>query len=86
MEKFPGGKKPNFLFLGHYHHPNHIPMYRNVETVQMSCFESQTPYLAARGLQPVIAGLIVTVTPDETGIAKVIYEWVPFYNVIENDY
>lgn len=86
VEKMPGGKKPHFLFLGHFHNPNHIPMYRNVEVVQMSCFEAQTPFLARRALNPIVAGLIVTVTPDEKGIGKVIYEWVPFYEHIADDY
>lgn len=86
VEKIPGGEKPNLLFLGHYHHPNIIPGYRNVETVQMSCFQAQTPYMAAKGLYPFVAGLIVTVQEDKDGLAKVIYEWIPFYQAVKNDF
>lgn len=86
VEKIPGGEKPHLLFLGHFHHPNIIPGYRNVETVQMSCFQFQTPYMAAKGLYPFIAGVIVTVQEDEYGLAKVIYEWIPFYQTIKEDF
>lgn len=86
IEQLPGGQKPHFLFLGHFHVPDHLPFYRNVEGVQMGCFEAQTPLLARKGLSPVLAGVIVTVTPDQNGVAKVEYEWVPFQIPVDNDY
>jgi hypothetical protein len=51
----------------------------------MPCFQAQTPFLASKGLFPFIAGIIVTVTPDENGLASVNYEWVPFYKVRKRD-
>jgi predicted phosphodiesterase len=86
VEQFSSENKPHFLFLGHYHVPSHIPGYRNVEVIQMSCFQSQTPYLVAKGLMPHVAGLIVTVQPDDSGMASVTYEWIPFYKHIKNDF
>jgi predicted phosphodiesterase len=78
--------KPNMLFLGHYHVPNITPGYRNIEAVQMSCMQSQTPYMATRGLQPFVAGLIVEIQVDDIGLAKISYEWIPFYVRKKNDF
>lgn len=86
VEQVASENKPHFLFLGHYHVPNHIPGYRNVETVQMSCFQGQTPYLVAKGLYPFVAGLIVEVKPDSAGLASVKYEWIPFYKIKKDDF
>lgn len=78
--------KPNMLFAGHYHVPVILSGYRNMEAIQVGCFQSQTPYLAAKGLYPFIAGLIVTVQIEEAGLASVMYEMIPFYIPVENDY
>jgi predicted phosphodiesterase len=85
-ENFSSENKPHFLFLGHFHVPNITSGYRNIEAVQMSCFQSQTPYLATRGLQPWIAGLIVEIQTDDSGLARVEYEWIPFYQAKKNDF
>ena len=78
--------KPNMLFLGHFHVPNITPGYRNIEAVQMSCFQSQTPYMATRGLMPFVSGLIIGIQVDEGGLSKVSYEWIPFYVRRKNDF
>jgi len=78
--------KPNLLLLGHFHVPNITPGYRNIEAVQMSCFQAQTPYEATRGLMPWIAGLIVELRTDEGGLAAITYEWIPFYVPKKNDF
>ena len=85
-EQLSSENKPHFLFLGHYHVPNITPGYRNIEAVQMGCFQSQTPYMATRGLAPHISGLIVDAQVDENGLAKVKYEWIPFYIPKKNDF
>lgn len=86
IEQLASENKPNFLFCGHFHVPVIVPGYRNVEGVQMSAFQAQTPYLTRMGLQPFIAGLLVTIQPDESGLSKVMYEWVPFYKTKKNDF
>lgn len=78
--------KPHFMFIGHYHVPAYIPQYRNVEAWQMGCFQAQSAYLATKMLYPVVGGLIVTIRPDVEGIGSILYEWVPFYKMIENDF
>lgn len=86
VERLPGGEKPHLLFLGHYHHANIIPGYRNVETVQMPCFQANTPYMKAKGLHAQAGGFIVAVQEDESGLAKVTYEFIPFYKTKANDF
>jgi predicted phosphodiesterase len=86
VEALPGGEKPHLLFLGHYHNPNIIPGYRNVETVQMPAFQASTPYMRAKGLHSFVAGLIVTIQEDKSGLAKVIYEMIPFYVHKKDDF
>lgn len=86
IEQLAPEMKPNMLFLGHFHVPNHLPGYRNTEGIQMPCFQSQTPFLAARGLYPFVAGLIVTVQIDDIGLAKIVYEWIPFYEMKRKDF
>lgn len=85
-EQLSPENKPNMLFLGHFHIPNITPGYRNIEAVQMSCFQSQTPYMATRGLMPWVAGLIVEIRTDDKGLANISYEWIPFYIRKENDF
>lgn len=86
IEQLSPEMKPNLLFLGHYHVPAHIPGYRNIEGIQMGAFQAQTPYLVAKGLFPHVSGLIVTVQEDDVGLAKVVYEWIPFYRTIKDDF
>jgi predicted phosphodiesterase len=86
VEQTAPERKSNFLFIGHYHVPVHVPGYRNVELVQLGCFQSQTDFLQSLGLYPYVGGVIVTFVPDERGLATITYEWVPFYKMIESDY
>lgn len=86
VEQLAPEQKPNMLFAGHWHTSAHLPAYRNVEALSMGCFQAQTGYLLSKGLYPTVSGLIVTVWPDEKGIARVQYEWVPFYEMKEEDY
>jgi hypothetical protein len=78
--------KPNLLFAGHWHTPCILPGYRNVEAVQMSAFQAQTPYLKQKGVYPFVAGLIVEVLPDRRGIASVKYQWLSFYKMRKEDW
>lgn len=87
METMPSGPdKPHFLFLGHYHNSNILSGYRNMEGILMPCFQSQTPFEAALALSPTIAGLVVEFQIDDNGLARVVYEWIPFYVPVKNDF
>lgn len=85
VEQLAGGTKPHFLFMGHLHVMD-LMQYRNVQAVTMPCFQGQTPYLAAKGLNPEVGGLIVTFQVDKIGLAKVVFEWIPFYRHKKNDF
>ena len=86
IEQFPPEKKPNMLFLGHYHVECHLPNYRNVAGFQVPCFQTQTNYLRAKGLSPEIGFLIVEIFPDTKGLAHYTPDWHPFYVPIHGDF
>jgi predicted phosphodiesterase len=86
VEALAPENKPNFMALGHYHTPCILPGYRNVEAIQMPCFQAQTPYLKKKGLFPFVAGVIVTLKVDDKGLSSITYEFTPFYEVINEDY
>lgn len=86
VEQLASENKPHFLLLGHYHVSALVPGYRNVESVQLACFQSQNTYLARKGLMHAISGLIVTFQEDKKGLASVSYEWIPFYETKKDDY
>ena len=79
IEAFQTDMKPNMLFLGHFHNANILSGYRNVEGILMPCLgQSQSPFLARLALFPHLAGLIVEITTDPKGLARVKYEWIHF--------
>lgn len=79
IEQIAPENKPNMLFLGHYHVEAILPMYRNVLGIQLPCFQSQTPYLARKGLYPEVGGWIIEFGTDNKGLTYVRYENYPFY-------
>jgi len=86
IEQFPPAQKPNILLCGHYHITNELPNYRNVVGLQLPCFQTQTQYLRAKGLNPDIGYLILEVFPDIKGIAHFKTDWRFFYEPSEGDY
>jgi len=86
LEQISPEKKPNILLLGHYHVPCHLSGYRNVEGLQLPCFQAQTPYLKAKGLYPFVAGEIIEFTSDSKGLTSFKYETIPFYVVNQGDF
>lgn len=86
LEQLPAGKKPNVQLIGHYHSQSVLPNYRGVFSMQLPCFQAQTPYLKRKGLNPEIGFIILEVTPNSKGIDKVKAEFIPFYEPIEGDF
>ena len=62
IESLQGGSKPNMLCIGHFHKAEHLPQYRNVDGVQVGCFQAQTPFMKAMGTPAHIGGWIMRVT------------------------
>ena len=86
VENFPADKKPNVLLLGHYHVTNVLPQYRNVLAIQLSCFQTQTTYLRAKGLAPDIGFYILDITPDVKGMGHFKIDYRPFYTPLDGDF
>lgn len=92
VEQLASETKPNILLIGHYHVTNVLPIYRNILTVNLFCFQSQTPYLKRKGLNPDVGFYILTLwtkTKNDTvrrGIVRVSLEWFPEYKMIPNDF
>lgn len=90
IEQFAPAQKPDLYFLGHYHVSTALFQYRNVIALMIPCFQSQTPYLKAKGLYPEIGGFIVEVTINDKvrkdGTMGFKLYWIPFYIPFEKDY
>lgn len=92
IEQFAPEQKPEVYLLGHYHVWDHLPMYRNVVSFQLGCFQSQTEYLKRLGVYPEIGGLILTIyrgtkgADRPNGFVRVVDEVVPLYVPRVNDY
>jgi len=86
IEQLSPAQKPYFLFIGHYHITNTLWQYRNVFSQMLPCFQSQTPFLKRKGLNPEIGGMILEfrIVCDKPTIPKM--EFIPFYVPIEKDY
>jgi len=86
VEQIAPELKPHILFLGHLHAACWLPAYRNVESIMVGCFESQTPYLREKALFPLIAGAIFEYQKDEDGLISSNLTWYPTYVPRENDF
>lgn len=90
IEQMASENKPRVLLVGHLHITEHLPFYRNVDGVQVGCFQAQTPYLAGKGLQPNIGFETLTLGVNDRdirgGLFKVQVDFYPFFIPKENDY
>jgi len=86
IEQVAPDLKPNIFIGGHYHCNAILPMYRNVFSMLVGCFESQTPYLTRKGLYPEIGFYILEIMTDKEGVVSVKPEWIPNYVPIPNDF
>ena len=81
VEALPGGKKPDMIFIGHYHKSEWMPMYRNVSSFQAGCLQGQTPFMATRPTPAHVGGWILEITigdrKDLTSNIKA--QFIPFY-------
>jgi len=86
IEQFNPSQKPYIHLLGHYHVINTLWSYRNVFSQLMPCFQSQTPYLKRKGVNPEVGGMVMEfrIVDDKPTLPKI--ELIPFYKHIEKDY
>jgi hypothetical protein len=79
VESFEGGKKPQLLFIGHYHKIENL-FYRNVNVFQAGTFESQTDFMAEKGISAHKGGWILDLETTVDGTIKTLQtRLVPFY-------
>ncbi len=86
VENFTPENKPRICIFAHYHRALYMPAYRNVETLLAPCFQSQTPFLKAKAIFPIIGAWIVEVTVNEDGLSRFKAELFRYYVPIENDF
>jgi len=88
IEQMPPDEKPDFLCLGHYHVTAFLMGYRDVMGFQLPCFQSQTPYLAKKGLYPEIGAVIINIRWIDDritgGIKSVNTDWISYRPVKED--
>jgi len=81
VTEISSGDKPRILLVGHLH-TSYSFLYRNIFVFGVGCFEGQTPFLARKGINPVIGGWIIKITFGQ-GRAKsttsVVSEFIPFW-------
>ncbi len=74
-----GGSKPNILAEGHRHQSFQME-YRNIFAFQVPCFEYQSLWLKAKGLQPVTGAWIIDAMINKKGsILRLQAEQIKFY-------
>ena len=81
IEALSGGRKPDILFLGHYHKALFMPMYRNVPSFLCGCLQSQTDWMRRGMLAAEMGFWIVAVGTTNQGLAKVTGTWYPFFEI-----
>lgn len=81
--------KPDFYLLGHYHCFSHIEK-RNCIGLILPCFQSQTPFLLEKKLQPEMGGVIIQFEISHQdrkyGISQINVRKIPYYVPIKEDY
>ena len=88
IENIAPDEKPQLFFLGHFHRIHQLFL-RNIHGFGIGCFQSQTPYLKRKKLDPAIGGYIIEYDVNEKDgwtLKKVKVSIVPFYKPIKNDY
>lgn len=87
IETLSSEEKPQLYLLGHYH--KEFSMFsRNIHCIQIGCFQSQTPYLRRKSLNPDVCGTIIdySLANDNWSIGSIKKEIIPYYKHIKNDY
>ena len=86
IEQMAPENKPHIWVAGHFHTPVHVPAYRNVEAFCLPSFQTQTPYLARKGLGSTVGGLLMEIEFSERGLEDLSTTWVIYRNHIPRDW
>jgi len=66
ISSMPKSKSPQVMAFGHWHIPCYLPNYMGVDAFSLPCFQAQTPYLAEKGLMPVVGYAVADLYFDES--------------------
>jgi len=75
IDAMSGGKKPKIMVTGHYH-KNFDMFYRNIWSLSMASFQSQSPFMRGMGLISDVGYIILEIQVNEHGD---IIEFTPIY-------
>ncbi|MEM2153909.1 MAG: metallophosphoesterase [Nitrososphaeria archaeon] len=81
VEHFLPGKKPRFLFAGHWHQAAYLPLYRNVDAYLCGTFQGETILTRRLGVLPQLGGWIITIRHEGGEVKGVSSEFIPFYEI-----
>jgi hypothetical protein len=80
IHSLSGGRKPEILFLGHYHKAEFLP-YRNIMAYQAGCLQSQTDFMKDKNLAAVMGFWMVEIRSTKRGIGRTTMSWTPFFEM-----
>jgi predicted phosphodiesterase len=85
VEGFEADAKPHVLLCGHWHTQCHV-LTRNVHAFSLPCFQSQTPYMKRKGLQPAIGGYLFEIVYNKLGPVAVTGNLVNYPTLLAEDW
>lgn len=86
LDSLSGGTKANILLSGHRHKALYM-FYRNVHEFEAGTLCAQTPWMRGKRIAAHVGGWIIEVHVDKQGtITRCKGEFIPFYEIVENDY
>lgn len=86
IDSMSGGEKPNILINGHHHKAMSL-FYRNIHAIEAGTFEAQSAWMKGKRLAAHVGGWILTVHVDDEGhVNRFVPEFIPFYDMIKDDF
>jgi hypothetical protein len=86
IDAMTGGEKPNIFINGHHHKGMYL-FYRNIHALEAATFEAQSAWMKGKRLAAHVGGWICEVHVDNEGhVNRFKNEFIPFYEMIKDDY
>ena len=75
IESLGRRERPDLLILGHFHRAGFF-VHDGVSCVLAACFQTQTPFLAANGIEPDVGGFVISLTATASEMVGMSVDWV----------